>query len=135
MSRARVVWAEVARRDLRALVGYVADRSPASALRVLNRIEAAAGRPATHSGRGRVVPELARLHIRDYRELLIAPYRLLYRIAGGRVLVPGVFDSRGSLEDVLLDRIVRRDPDAQSGTWVTNLSGDMGNASHLDQRP
>ena len=24
---------------------------------------------------------------------------------------------------------------AQSGTWVTNLSGDMGNASHLDHRP
>jgi hypothetical protein len=31
---------------------------------------------------------------------------LLYRVAGRRVLVLGLFDSRRNLEDVLLDRIL-----------------------------
>ncbi len=110
MSRRRVVWAKVARRDLHALVDYLADRSPRAALGVLNRIGAAAGHLVTLSARGRVVPELARLHIRDYRELVIPPYRLVYRSAGNRVFVLGVFDSRRNLEDALLDRILREDP-------------------------
>ncbi len=110
MSRTRVVWTEVARRDLYALVEYLGDRSPRAALGVLDRIESAAGRLVTLSARGRVLPELARLHIRDYRELVVSPYRIVYRSAGRRVFVLGVFDSRRSLEDVLLDRIVR-DPD------------------------
>ncbi len=110
MSRRRIVWAKVARRDLYVLVDYLAERSPRAALGVLNRIEAAAGQLVTLAARGRVVPELARLHIRDYRELVIAPYRLVYRSAGNRVFILGVFDSRRNLEDVLLDRIVREDP-------------------------
>jgi toxin ParE1/3/4 len=111
VSRRRVVWAQVARRDLHALVDYLAQRSPRAAPGVLDRIEAPAGRLVTPSARGRVVPELARLHIRDYRELVVPPYRILYRRAGHHVFVLGVFDSRRSLEDVLLDRIVRADPD------------------------
>ncbi len=45
------------------------------------------------------------LHVRGYRELQIPPYRLLYRIELGRVLVLGVFDGRRNLEDVLLQRV------------------------------
>jgi plasmid stabilization system protein ParE len=111
VSRRRVVWAKVARRDLYALVDYLADRSPRAALGMLDRLEAAAGHLVRLSARGRVVPELARLHIRDYRELVVPPYRLAYRSAGSRVFVVGVFDSRRSLEDVLLDRILREDPE------------------------
>jgi toxin ParE1/3/4 len=110
VTRRPVVWARVARRDLYALVDYLADRSPRTALGVLERIEAAAGHLVTLSARGRVVPELARLHIRDYRQLVIPRYRLVYRSAGNRVFVLGVFDSRRNLEDVQLDRLLREDP-------------------------
>ncbi len=110
MSRRLVVWAKVARRDLYVLFDYLADRSPRAALGVLNRIEAAAAQLVTLPERGRVVPELARLHVRDYRELVVPPYRIVYRGAANRVFVLGVFDSRRNLEDVLLDRILREDP-------------------------
>ena len=111
MSRRQVVWSEAARRDLHAIVAYLADRSPRAAIDTLHRIRGAARGLVAMPERGRVVPELARIHVRDFRELVIPPYRLLYRSAGRRVFVLGVFDSRRNLEDVLLDRIVRADGD------------------------
>jgi len=45
--------------------------------------------------------------MREYRELIIAPYRLIYRIRGHLVLVLGVFDSRRNLGDILLERLAR----------------------------
>ena len=53
------------------------------------------------------MPELARLHIQQYRELVIPPYRLVYRIRGPQVLVLAFLDARRSLEDALLDRLIR----------------------------
>lgn len=55
--------------------------------------------------RGRVVTELARYEISTYRELLIPPYRLMYRVDGNRVLVVAVFDGRRDLESILLTRL------------------------------
>jgi len=57
--------------------------------------------------RGRVVPELGRLHVREYRELIVAPYRLVYRVTPREVAVLVALDARRNLEDVLLDRLIR----------------------------
>jgi plasmid stabilization system protein ParE len=53
------------------------------------------------------VPELGRLHIQQYRELVSPPHRIIYRVHGSRVLVLAVLDARRSLEDLLLDRLIR----------------------------
>jgi addiction module RelE/StbE family toxin len=107
MTRRKVLWARSARRDLEAIVSYLADRSPQAALSILNRLEGRAKSLATLSDRGRIVPELARLHIQEYRELVVPPYRILYRVRGPSVLVLALLDARRSLEDILLDRLVR----------------------------
>ena len=60
---------------------------------------------ATLAERGRVVPELARLNLRTYRELVVKPYRVLYRVSRIEVHVLAVFDARRSLEDAILDRL------------------------------
>jgi addiction module RelE/StbE family toxin len=105
--RRRVLWARSARRDLESIVAYLSDRSPQAALVTLDRLERKAKSLASLVDRGRVVPELARLHVREYRELIVPPYRLIYRARGLHVLVLAVFDARRSLEDVLLDRLIR----------------------------
>ena len=87
MTRRRVRWSNSARRDLESIVAYLAERSPQAALGTLDRLEARARTLATLAERGRVVPELGRLHIREYRELVVPPYRVVYRIDGPRVLV------------------------------------------------
>ena len=107
MRQRRVLWARSARRDLEAIVSYLADRSPQTALATLERLESKAQSLAGLAERGRVVPELARLHVREYRELVSPPYRMIYRVRGVDVLVLVVFDARRNLEDLLLDRLIR----------------------------
>jgi toxin ParE1/3/4 len=102
----RVEWAEVALRDLIAITDYLAERNPEAAASILDRLERRAATLKRSPQRGRVIPELERLQLREYRELIIRPYRLIYRIAGRRILVLGVLDSRRNLEDLLLDRLI-----------------------------
>lgn len=101
-----VEWAAVARRDLLSIVEYLVERSPGAAAATLERLERRAATLSRSPERGRVVPELARIQLRDYRELVIRPYRLFYRFAGRKVVVLGIFDSRRNLEDLLLDRLL-----------------------------
>ena len=107
MTRRKVRWAKSARRDLELIVAYLADHTPQAALSTLDRLEARAKSLAVLAERGRIVPELGRLHVQQYRELVIPPYRLIYRIRGSQVLVLAVLDARRSLEDALLDRLIR----------------------------
>lgn len=105
--RFRVEWAEAAARDLEDLVAYLACESPSHAERVLRRIEDRAASLESGPARGRLVPELARFHLRTWRELVLRPYRLVYRIEADTVLVLAVFDGRRDLEDLLLERLLR----------------------------
>ncbi len=107
MTRRRVLWARSARRDLESIVAHLADRSPQAALATLDRLEARAKSLVSLAGRGRVVPELRRLHVQQYGELVLAPYRIVYGVRGSQVVVLAVLDTRRSLEDVLLDRLIR----------------------------
>ncbi len=105
--RFRVEWAEVAARDLAEMLAFIAVDSAPDAERVLRRIERRAEALESSPGRGRVVPELARFGMRTWRELLVRPYRMIYRIEGDTVTVLAVFDGRRDLEDLLLERLTR----------------------------
>jgi plasmid stabilization system protein ParE len=105
--RFRVQWAEAAARDLEELVSFIAMDSRVEADRVLSRIEARAAALESSLGRGRLVPELARLGMRTWREIVARPYRLIYRIEGDTVNVLAVFDGRRDLEDLLFERLLR----------------------------
>ena len=105
---ARIIWAEAARHDLAALLDYVSERSVENAVALLDRLERAASSLNTLPRRGRVVPELAAVHVHVYRELIVGPYRLIYRIdKESRVLVMAVLDGRRDLGDLLLLRLLR----------------------------
>lgn len=107
IARFTVHWALVAERDLQAIVDYVADESPVAAAAVLERIEERAAALARFPARGRVVPELAQQGIRTYREVIVPPWRIVYRIEGKTVYVLTVVDGRRNIEDALLDRLTR----------------------------
>jgi toxin ParE1/3/4 len=101
-----VEWAEVAKQDLLAIVDYLAARNLDAARSLLETMERRTASLKTSPGRGRVIPELERLQLREYRELIVSPYRLLYRVSGARMLVLGALDSRRNLQDLLLDRLI-----------------------------
>ena len=105
--RFRVRWAEVAVRDLEELVSTIAADSEINAERVLSHLETRAAALESSPGRGRIVPELSQFGMRTWRELVVRPYRIVYRIEGDAVTVLAVFDGRRDLEDVLLERLLR----------------------------
>ena len=60
------------------------------------------------SHRGRVVPELRARGITTYRELIVLPYRTVYRIEQHEVWIVAVLDHRRDLDRLLYQR-ARRD--------------------------
>lgn len=103
-----VEWTEVALADLDDVVSFIEGEDPLAAEKVLKRLESAARTLENHPQRGRVVPELARFEIHLYRELVVRPWRILYRIGDGHVFVLAVLDGRRDLETLLLARLLRR---------------------------
>ena len=103
----QVTWAAVAKNDLKTIIEYIATDSPDDALRLLQKIRQKANDLCTMPDRGRIVPELKNNGIHTYRELIIPPWRILYRTSKTTVFVLSVIDSRRNVEDILLDRLVK----------------------------
>ena len=102
-----VEFAAIAQRDLEGIIEFIAAEDPVTAGQVLDRIESRCAALTQMPERGRVVPELAAFGIHTYRELVVSPWRVVYRLSGTRVQVLAVLDGRRNVEDVLLDRLVR----------------------------
>jgi toxin ParE1/3/4 len=103
----QVAWAKVAQRDLKQIIDYIAIDSLGNASRILKRIRQKVSDLYAMPDRGRIVPELKEQGIHTYRELMIAPWRVIYRIADLTIFVLSVIDSRQNVEDILLDRFVQ----------------------------
>ena len=101
----RVVWANIAANDLKSIIDYIADDSPSNAFKIFKNIKQKASNLYLFPERGRIVPELQDQGILQYRELIISPWRLLYRISAKNVYVLAVLDSRRNIEDILLKRL------------------------------
>jgi len=111
MSRRTVQWTETAAGDLENIVSYIADDNVDQALTALKKIRKRASTIAEMPDRGRTVPELSLHGISTYRELIVSPWRIIYRQNYNVVYVHAVIDSRRNLEDILLDRLIRQKTD------------------------
>ncbi|MBU0972763.1 MAG: type II toxin-antitoxin system RelE/ParE family toxin [Proteobacteria bacterium] len=108
-SKYNVIWAHVAENDMKNIIEYIADKSPQNALKILTEIRQKALSPDAFPERGRVAPELQDEGILIYRELVIAPWRLIYRNSGQEIFVLSVIDSRRNVEDILFKRFVDKE--------------------------
>ena len=99
---ARVVFTRAAREDLRQIRLYIAQDSPAAATRMVRLLRLEAARLGQHPQLGRSVPEYADPTV---RELIVAPYRLIYRYQPehNRVQIVGVIHA-GRLLPPLADQ-------------------------------
>ena len=101
-----VKWAVVAENDLRSIIEYIAKDSPGNAGQILKKIKQKASTLKNLPERGRIVPELQDQGISIYRELIISPWRLIYRVTHTEVYVLSVLDARRNIEDILLKRLI-----------------------------
>jgi toxin ParE1/3/4 len=83
----RVAWTETAWRDLERIGDHIAEDSPGYAAAFLRRVRDRARSLDELAERGRVVPELDELGV---RELVVGNYRLIYEIAEDAVYVLGL---------------------------------------------
>lgn len=103
----QVLWTHTAQQDLTEIIEYIAQDSDGDALAILHKLETKAALLVTLPNRGRVVPELLHTGISQYRELISAPWRIVYRVDNRQVLIMAVLDSRRDLQTVLLGRLAR----------------------------
>ncbi|MCJ7546999.1 MAG: type II toxin-antitoxin system RelE/ParE family toxin [Deltaproteobacteria bacterium] len=101
----KIVWASVAENDLREIIEYIAIDNPTNALKTLQKIKQRTSSLYTLPERGRVVAELQDQGILIYRELVVPPWRIIYRISENEVYVLSVLDARQNVEDILLKRL------------------------------
>ena len=107
-SEFKVIWANVAENDLKNIIAYIAEDSPQNALNILKKIRQKASNLYALPERGRIVPELQDQGIVQYRELMVSPCRLIYRIFEWKVYVLSVIDFRQNVEDILLKRFINK---------------------------
>jgi plasmid stabilization system protein ParE len=102
-----VHWASVAEDDLKGVIEYIAEDSLANAIKVFEKIKEKALGLNQFPERGRIVPELKDHGIALYRELIVTPWRIIYRISDKKIYVLSVLDSRQNVEDILLKRFIK----------------------------
>ena len=97
---ADVVWTEPALLDMEDVADYIALDNPAAARRLVHAIFAATDRLERFPQSGRVPPELSDS---VYREVVVTPCRIFYRLDGERVLILHVMREERLLRAYLLN--------------------------------
>ena len=91
-------WSETSENDQLSIVEYIAIESPYQADEIFKEIKKRASGLRTFPDRERIVPELLDQGITLYRELIIAPWRIMYRVSEKTVYVLSVLDSRQNVQ-------------------------------------
>ena len=60
-----------------------------------------------HPKSGRIIPELERQGITQYRELIQGYYRIVYKISKDKVVILTVIDGRRNFEDIIIEKLSR----------------------------
>lgn len=60
-----------------------------------------------HPKSGRIIPELERQGITQYRELIQGYYRIIYKISKDKVVILTVIDGRRNFEEIIIEKLSR----------------------------
>jgi toxin ParE1/3/4 len=98
---ARLIWSEPALLDLNEIAEYIALDNPSAASRYVRRVFDRVIRLEVHPNSGKQVPELPRSH---YREIIVPPCRIFYRVEGDAVYILYIMRTERLLRSYLLDQ-------------------------------
>ena len=94
--------------DLLDLFEYIAQKdSVANAHHVLDELETLISNLDQHPERGHYPAELSEHGIKEFREVLFKPYRVIYRLINKHVVVLDCFDGRRDMQLLLERRLLR----------------------------
>jgi len=102
-----VYWTKIAQDDFIEIIEYISLDSQSIAEEIFEKIKKHTMKLENFPERGRIVPELDFHNINNYRELIITPWRIIYRIEEQKVYILSMIDSRRNFEDIILKRLMR----------------------------
>ncbi len=103
----KVVWTKSAVSDLESIIEYIAENSPLTARALFRKLKKQIDTLSYSPQRGRHIPELQEQGIFLYRELMISPWRVMYRVHKRIVYIMAIIDSRRNVEDILLEKLIK----------------------------
>jgi addiction module RelE/StbE family toxin len=98
---------KTAENDLDQIISFVAENNPRNALEIFNRLKTKIESLHNFPNRGEYVPELLKRNIKEYRQLLEKPWRIIYKVEKDIVNVLTVLDSRRNIQDLLLEILIK----------------------------
>ena len=103
----KVSLTNAALRDLEEIDDYLtATDSPQTAKRILGKMEGGILGLRDMPERGSYPRELLQLGIREFREIILKPYRIVYRIRGKRIYIYLIADGRRDMRTLLSQRLL-----------------------------
>jgi toxin ParE1/3/4 len=108
MSKAyKPVFSWYAEDDLIEIIEYYQQKNSEYAGKLLMALEGRVKELKDYPERGRVVPELEKQNIVEYRELIEGNYRIIYSIQDSTVVIHTILDGRREIEDILINKLMR----------------------------
>jgi len=102
-----VLLTRAAEQDLESIYDYIAEfDSVANANYVLDQLMEVVDGLAHFPERGSYPKELAALGIKEYRQTAFKPYRVIYRVIGGQVVIYLIVDGRRDMQSALSRRFL-----------------------------
>jgi len=95
--------------DIQEIIDYIAEDNESIAMQILDKLERKINSLKEFPERGRVVPELLNQNISEYKEIIINPWRVIYKVVGSNVYLLTVIDGRRNVQDVLLRKLMNKD--------------------------
>jgi toxin ParE1/3/4 len=103
-----VYFVDEAEKDLLEIYAYVKESGyPLTAKNLFSQIREACADLSEMPERGRTPPELERIGVFEYREILVKVYRIIYQIIGKAVFIHCILDGRRDVQEILQQRILR----------------------------
>ena len=102
-----VIVSQFAEDDLSEIVEYYFSLNPNYVENIVSEFETNVLSLQQYPKRGRIVPELDRQGISQYRELIQGYYRIVYEISEDKVIVHTIIDGRRNFEDILISKLFR----------------------------
>ncbi len=96
-----------AKQDLHDIVSFIALSNKNTAKLILDKLRSKINTLSLFPEKGRITPEFEKNNIFTYRELIVAPWRIIYKIENGHITIVAILDGRRNLDELLLKRILR----------------------------
>jgi addiction module RelE/StbE family toxin len=107
MKEYSVTVTQTAENDLDDIVLYIAEDNVQIALKIVDKLQNSINTLKYFPEKGRRVPELLDKNINEYRALIEAPWRIIYKIENNDVNVITIIDGRRNVQDIIMQKLMK----------------------------